>query len=88
MNNCSGDSKCQAACRENHPCGAQHPTRVNVTTTPSPTSSPTDVVYTGIGEGSASDGTGAAGRLAVEVGQIYGIGIVVAGFLTGFTMLF
>jgi len=56
---CNGDSTCQGACRDDHPCGAQNPTRVNVTTTSSAMSSTTlpagassgtaGVVYTGLG---------------------------------------
>ncbi|GAB7364132.1 hypothetical protein MBLNU230_g4683t1 [Neophaeotheca triangularis] len=37
--NCNGDNSCQSDCRENHPCGAQNPTRV--TLSESATGSPT-----------------------------------------------
>src|SRR5271163_1563967 len=56
---CNGDSTCQGACRDNNPCGAQNPTRVNVTSTSSAMSSTTlpagassgtaGVVFTGLG---------------------------------------
>jgi len=56
---CNGDSTCQAACRDDNPCGAQNPTRVNVTSTSSAMSSTTlpagassgtaGVVFTGLG---------------------------------------
>jgi len=56
--NCGGDTTCQSNCRSQHPCGAQNPTRVNVTTTSSTsattvpagaTSGTAGVVYTGLG---------------------------------------
>lgn len=52
---------CQSDCREKHPCGAQNPTRVNTTSTASPTqptaSSTSGVAYKGLGgEASPTDG--------------------------------
>jgi len=32
VNSCNGDSSCQSACVQDHPCGAQNPTRVNTST--------------------------------------------------------
>ncbi|KAK2810163.1 hypothetical protein FQN50_003133 [Emmonsiellopsis sp. PD_5] len=96
VNNCNGDSTCQTACREDNPCGAQSPKRVTVTATTKTaaatgTSTATDVVYTGLGEGSASGGGddkgGAAGHVTLQMGQVYGVGVVVAGFLAGFAVL-
>lgn len=56
---CNGNTPCQSACRDDHPCGAQNPTRVNVTTTTSSmtstslpagaTSGSAGVVYNGLG---------------------------------------
>ncbi|KAK9365663.1 hypothetical protein V1509DRAFT_632425 [Lipomyces kononenkoae] len=34
-NNCGSDNACVSACRQNNPCGATNPTRVNVTTSSS-----------------------------------------------------
>ncbi|GAD94151.1 conserved hypothetical protein [Paecilomyces variotii No. 5] len=95
VNNCNGDSSCQSACRDDHPCGAQSPKRYNITTT-SATSNPTasasgtggDVVYTGFG--SASTGSakkGDASTFALEIGQVYGLFGLAAGFLGGFALL-
>ncbi|KAI9828918.1 MAG: hypothetical protein M1826_005841 [Phylliscum demangeonii] len=39
--NCGGNSACQSACREQHPCGAQAPKRVN-TSSSSTTATATD----------------------------------------------
>ncbi|EEQ84736.1 hypothetical protein RJZ56_005731 [Blastomyces dermatitidis] len=94
VRNCNGNSGCQTSCREDNPCGAQSPRRV--TTTPSATSTgdatgtaTNDVVYTGLGEDSATrPGSGAAGlSVALQVGQVYAVGVVVAGFLVGFSVL-
>lgn len=41
VTNCNGDSNCASDCRQNHPCGALNPTRVNETTTSS-TGTPTE----------------------------------------------
>ena len=94
---CSGASGCQAACRENHPCGAQNPTRVNEsTTTTSATSTASDgAVYTGFG-GSAATTTAAsdngktgtnAAAVLLNIGRLYGLGAVAAGILAGFSIL-
>lgn len=50
VSNCGGVSSCQAACRQDHPCGAQDPTRVNSSSI-SPTASKS---------GSGSSGSAAA----------------------------
>lgn len=45
MSACGRDNVCAEACRADHPCGAQSPRRVNVTTAP-----------TSDGEGEGGDG--------------------------------
>jgi len=50
VNNCGGDSTCQSSCRDDNPCGAQNPTRVNTSTI-----STMSATATG---GSAASGTG------------------------------
>jgi len=67
---CNGNTACQSACRDDHPCGAQNPTRVNTTSTSSMASTTTvpagatsgsaGVVYTGLGGGVAAATTTAA----------------------------
>lgn len=57
---CNGNTGCQSACRADHPCGAQNPIKVNVTTITSSSASSTalqagetsgtaGVVYNGLG---------------------------------------
>ncbi|OJD10980.1 hypothetical protein ACJ73_09642 [Blastomyces percursus] len=97
VRNCNGNPGCQTVCREDNPCGAQNPRRVTVTpSSPSATTAgeatgtaTNGVVYTGLGEDSATTpGNGAAGRsVALQVGQVYAVGVVVAGFLVGFSVL-
>lgn len=104
---CNGASSCQAACRENRPCGAQDPTRVNISTVSTSATSTNGgaaastasdgAVYTGFGGSAAttdapsdeedtSTGTNAAAVL-LNVGQLYGLGVVVAGMFAGFSLL-
>ncbi|PGH15477.1 hypothetical protein AJ79_02454 [Helicocarpus griseus UAMH5409] len=92
VKNCNGDSTCQSACREDNPCGAQNPHRVttspSATKTADATKTGNGVVYTGLSEDSGTaPGQGAASHLALQVGQVYGVGIVIAGFLAGFSLL-
>lgn len=104
------NNACAAACVEDHPCGAQNPTRVNATTTATGTASATGTgasstddstsVYSGFGSSASSTGSAdsgseggnassssGAGRVLVNFGQIYGLGVVAAGIVTGFAIL-
>jgi hypothetical protein len=58
VNNCGGNSACQSSCRQDHPCGAQDPPRVNTasasstmsaTATGDAAASSGSMVYTGFG---------------------------------------
>lgn len=71
VNSCgSGDTACQSACRDDHPCGAQNPTRINATSTSSTisstgvpagaTSGTAGVVFTGLGGGAVATATSAS----------------------------
>jgi len=91
----SGDSACQSACRDNHPCGAQNPTRVN-TTTSSTTSTASSTnsdgtVYNGLGTSSttpSSDSSHKSGsHSALDLGQSYGLAVVFAGIFAGFALI-
>ncbi|KAK4952495.1 hypothetical protein LTR10_009301 [Elasticomyces elasticus] len=50
VSNCNGDSTCQSACRQQHPCGAQNPTKANTSTLTMSTST-----------SAAASGSGSAG---------------------------
>jgi hypothetical protein len=68
VQNCGiGNNDCASACREDHPCGAQNPTRVNSSTISTMSATATDgsasstgsdgAVYTGFGDGSSESGS-------------------------------
>ena len=103
--NCGlSNNACASSCRQDHPCGAQSPTRVNSTAVTSTSATATGegssastapdggAVYTGFG-GSASVATdsastgNSAGSLILNMGELYGLGVVAAGIFIGFTTL-
>lgn len=57
VSNCNGDSSCQSACTQDHPCGAQSPTRVNTSTISTATATNT------AGGGASAVSTGAGGTV-------------------------
>ncbi|KAJ5664691.1 hypothetical protein N7462_011504 [Penicillium macrosclerotiorum] len=85
--NACDNSACQSACRSDHPCGAQDPPRVNVSTTTTTSSAaatsttPGNILTTG-------EATGGAPRpYSVERGHVYGLCVLVGGLVTGFAVL-
>lgn len=99
---CAGNTPCQSACRDDHPCGAQNPTRVNVTSTSSTVTATTlsagattgsggGVVYNGLGGGatttaSSSDKKNGA-QAALDLGRTYGLLAVFTGIFVGFALV-
>ncbi|KAJ6006635.1 hypothetical protein N7451_004579 [Penicillium sp. IBT 35674x] len=83
------NSTCQSACRSDHPCGAQNPVRVNVTTKPSATPSAKVAANTTTSVAlGTSTATGDATRLlAGDMGNVYGLCVLVGGFVVGFAAL-
>ncbi|KAE9368495.1 hypothetical protein N431DRAFT_428274 [Stipitochalara longipes BDJ] len=99
---CNGDTTCQSACREDHPCGAQNPTRVNSTTistmasTTLPAGATTGaggVIYTGLGGGSAattaasSSNKKSGSQAALDIGRNYGLAVLFSGLFAGFALV-
>lgn len=80
---------CQSACRSDHPCGAQDPVRVNVTTKPSPTPSAKAAANTTTSVPlDTSTATGDATQLlAGGMGHMYGLCVLMGGFAMGFAAL-
>lgn len=75
------DSICQSACRGDHPCGAQKPERVNVTTTSAPPATSTtmaNIKATKVPTGAASL------VIPLDQGYIYGSCMLVGGMVAGF----
>jgi hypothetical protein len=89
---CGSDNLCSSACRQDNPCGAQNPQRVNVTTTTSttasPTAAPTDRVVNGMAdEDEDGDGSGRNAAGMLRFGDSYGLAVVAGGLFAGFAML-
>ncbi|PMD20951.1 hypothetical protein NA56DRAFT_626829 [Hyaloscypha hepaticicola] len=99
---CNGDTSCQSACRDDHPCGAQNPTRVNTTSSSTmasttlpagATSGTAGVVYTGLGGGSvattaaASSNNKNGAQAALDLGRNYGLAVIFSGLFAGFALV-
>ncbi|KAI0384116.1 hypothetical protein F5Y04DRAFT_249011 [Hypomontagnella monticulosa] len=96
---CGQDNNCASACRENHPCGAQNPTRVNTTSSsahPSATSTgsqSTDAagaIYTGLAGSNDDSGSSTPGNGAFRLGAsdgMFGFVILAASVGLGVFML-
>jgi len=94
---CDGLQSCQSDCRNNNPCGAQNPTRVNLTSSSSTsgaTGSPTSsgpAVFNGFGGSSSSSSSSSSkkggAQAAVDVGRSYGLAIVFTGLFAGFALI-
>ncbi|KAI5467591.1 hypothetical protein BGZ63DRAFT_371620 [Mariannaea sp. PMI_226] len=95
---CGNSNTCASDCRQNHPCGAQDPKKVNKTktatgTTASATGTSTDTadtIYTDIGSDStdsadSKDKGGAA--MALEAGSRWGLAVVLGSMFAGFALL-
>lgn len=87
---CGSDSECVRSCREDHPCGAQNPTRVNTTTssTMSATSTATNQIFTGLGgSGSTSSSDSKNAAPALQLGSAYGLAVIAGSVLAGIFMM-
>lgn len=93
---CGGNTPCQSACRQDHPCGAQNPTRVNTTTTATMASTTADVtgtgaaVFTGLAGATTTPSSSTkknAGNAALDMGRAYGLAVVGAGIFAGFALV-
>ncbi|TEY49824.1 hypothetical protein BOTCAL_0283g00100 [Botryotinia calthae] len=94
VNNCSEVNICQAACRDDNPCGAQNPTRINTTssTTQSSTgtagaSSTNAVAYTGLGGSSSTSTPKSGAQMTMDFGKSYGLAVVFTGLFAGFALV-
>jgi len=91
---CGGNTACQSSCLQDHPCGAQDPTRINATSSSS--TSAAAATGTGTDSGSAPTSGGINGfatatpaptsstksgaQAALNLGQTYGLAVVLTGF--------
>lgn len=90
---CGSDNACSSSCREDHPCGAQNPTKVTATlstTTAAATgagsSSTGPAVFNGLGDGSSSPAKTPSGASALEFGKAYGLAVVGASLFAGLAL--
>lgn len=93
---CGTDNSCQSACVQNHPCGAQNPTRVNVTSSSSAltatATSSAGIIYNGFG-GSAATTTASTSskksgaQAAFNLGQSYSLAAILVGLFAGFALM-
>jgi len=87
---CGMNNECANKCRVDHPCGAQSPKRVNQTTsstataTGSSTGSTGPAIFTGL---AGNDGRSGSGAVALQFGNAYGLGVVMAGLFAGFAVM-
>ena len=91
VKNCeSGDNKCASDCRDNNPCGAQEPTRLNTSTITSmlPTATDDDlegmstdadgnILFDGTADEESKGSSGFTGIIATGHEQIRGYGLVI-----------
>jgi len=93
---CGQDNSCSSNCRQQHPCGAQNPTRVNsstITSTMSQTGTGSGSAETGgtfggqSGDSGSSSGNKSGAVSILELGQTMGIGFIAASVFAGFCIL-
>ncbi|KAJ5780808.1 hypothetical protein N7457_005968 [Penicillium paradoxum] len=85
---CDGNLVCQNNCRVENPCGAQAPKRVNVTTTTTATKAATATATETPVNTLINGANSAAPRLAsVDMNHVYGLCVLVGGFVAGFATL-
>jgi len=89
-----GNTPCQSACRDDHPCGAQSPTRINTTsistmaaTATGGASGSSPTVFNGLGGTSSSSTKKSGSHAALEIGRSYGLAVVFAGLFAGFAFI-
>ena len=97
VDNCGGQAACQSSCRDDHPCGAQNPTRVTSTSSASSSSTGSATgtatgsdatatgsqAFTGFGGSSTATGTSDAARQVQTLAVGYGRIYGLATVLTG-----
>jgi len=91
VKNCGSNNACASSCRQDHPCGALSPQRVNTTSsaTMEPTASQTTkALYTGAlgATGSSKPDQGAA-MPVFEASRLYGLAAAAVGVFAGFGLL-
>lgn len=87
---CGQNNQCSGDCRDDHPCGALNPTRVNSTTasTMSATgTTSTNEIFTGLAGGSSSGTPQGNVAPALASGGAVGLVVVIGGLVGGLALL-
>lgn len=87
---CGSNSQCANDCREKHPCGAQNPTRVNITSTTSSGPNPTAPAQTGGAFDGLAGGAGGNGKnfgTVLRAGESMGLVVLLGGAVAGLALL-
>ncbi len=88
---CGSNNDCSSDCLQKHPCGAQSPTRVNVTTTTSTsasaTATSTNEVFNGLADGSSNGNSAKNAAAGLRFGNSFGLAVVAGGLFAGFAMV-
>ena len=88
---CGSNNGCSSDCRQKNPCGAQSPTRVNVTTTTatsaSATATNTNEVFNGLADGSSNGNSAKNAAAGLRFGDSFGLAVVAGGLFAGFAMV-
>ncbi|KAJ5463294.1 hypothetical protein N7475_008238 [Penicillium sp. IBT 31633x] len=84
---CDGNSVCQNNCRVDNPCGAQDPKRVNVTTTAKKTTASATATQTPVDTLVNGANSAAPRMVSVDMSHVYGLCVLVGGFVAGFATL-
>ncbi|KAK3336146.1 hypothetical protein B0T19DRAFT_453435 [Cercophora scortea] len=99
VQDCNGDNSCASHCQQDHPCGAQNPTKANVTTTATlsatasaSASTTANQIFTAPAGSQATDSSSAAANSGASqvlaFGRAYGLIAIGSGLFVGFaTML-
>ncbi|KAK4164234.1 hypothetical protein QBC43DRAFT_318392 [Cladorrhinum sp. PSN259] len=92
VKSCGSNNQCSGACREDNPCGAQSPTRVNATSTSttSTTAAPTGTGNSdvnGFADGSSNDNGKGKSAGALTFGGASNVAVVAAGLFGAFAVL-
>lgn len=88
------NNQCASDCREQNPCGAQNPQKVNTTSSTAavPSATPSkdpNQVFDGLAGGSTdgADSNKGSGAAALHFGQTYGLAVVLTSLFAGFAIM-
>ncbi len=87
MKACGSDNTCASSCRQDNPCGAQNPTKPNVTETATTTTASATASSTATQTNVVNFRNAADSLQSLEIGRVYGLTVVLGALFAGFAML-